>query len=79
MEKERTVIHLEINGEHHYYGSLIRMFADYDKDTLGVAYNTLRNYGLRADKPYSNARCIIRKGLLLSQPDKRTTAKLSEL
>ena len=75
MEKERTVIHLEINGEHHYYGSIKRMCADYDKNTLGVAYNTLRNFGLSAEKPYINAKCTIRKGLLLSQPDKRTTSK----
>lgn len=79
MEKERTVIHLEINGEHHYYGSIKRMCADYGSETLGVSYNTLRNYGLKIDKPYTNARCTIRKGVLLSQPDKRTTAKSSEI
>ena len=49
MEKERTVIHLEINGEHHYYGSIARMFEDYIGDELGITYASLRNYGLSSE------------------------------
>ena len=67
MEKERTVIHLEINGEHHYYGSIANMYEYYSADQLGIAYSSLRNYGLALDKPYRNNRCTIRKGVLLSK------------
>ena len=46
MEKERTVIHLEIKGEHHYYGSIARMYEDYTCEELGITYASLRNYKL---------------------------------
>ena len=49
MENERTVIHLEINGEHHYYGSIARMYEDYSGDELGITYASLRNYKLSSE------------------------------
>ena len=49
-KKERTVIHLQMGDVHEYYGS--------------ITYGSLRNYGLSANKPYSNNKCIIRKGVL---------------
>ena len=68
LEKtERTVIHLEINGEHHYYGSIANMFEYFTPQQLGISYGALRNYGLSKEKPYQNAKCTIRKGLLLSK------------
>ena len=70
MEKERTVIHLEINGEHHYYGSIARMFEDYAGDELGITYASLRNYCLSSD--------IIRKGVLLSKSGNRGIRKQGE-
>ena len=67
MEKERTVIHLQINDQHHYYGSVANMYEFYTSEELGITYASLRNYGLSADHPYQNKKCIIRKGVLLSK------------
>ena len=53
-KKERTVIHLQMGDVHEYYGSIANI----------ITYGSLRNYGLSADKPYANNRCIIRKGVL---------------
>ncbi len=78
MEKERTVIHLEINGKHHYYGSIARMYEDYSSDELGITYASLRNYRLSYEHPYMNKRCIIRKGLLLSKIGYRGIRKQEE-
>ena len=75
-EKERTVIHLELNnGEHHYYGSIANLFEYYTPQELGIGYGALRNYGLSVDKPYSNAKCTIRKGLLLQKSGNRGRKK----
>ncbi len=67
----RTVIHLEINGEHHYFGSIANMYDYFTPEQLGVTYGSLRNYGLSEDKPYQNSKCIIRKGKLLQKPQQK--------
>ena len=72
-KKERTVIHLEINGEHHYFGSMANLYQYYTSLQLGIAYSTLRKYGLASDKPFKNNKCIIRKGTLLSKDMKKLT------
>lgn len=75
-EKERTVIHLELNnGEHHYYGSIANLYEYYSAQELGIGYGALRNFGLSADKPYSNSRCTIRKGVLLQKSGNRGRKK----
>lgn len=75
-EKERTVIHLELgNGEHHYYGSIANMFEYFTPQQLGISYGALRNYGLSKDKPYQNAKCTIRKGVLLQKSGGRGRKK----
>lgn len=70
-KKERTVIHLEIKGEHHYFGSLANLFEFFTAEELGISYGALRNYGLSAEKPYVNKKCTIRKGKLLSKTGNR--------
>ena len=77
MEKERTVIHLEINGQHHYYGSVANMYEFYTSEELGITYASLRNYGLSYEHPYKNKKCIIRKGVLLSKSGNRGIRKSS--
>lgn len=79
MEKERTVIHLEINGEHHYYGSVANMYEFYTSEELGITYASLRNYGLSAERPYQNKKCIIRKGVLLSKSGGRGIRKSEQV
>ena len=79
MEKERTVIHLEINGQHHYYGSIANMYEFYSSEELGITYASLRNYGLSAEHPYQNKKCIIRKGVLLSKSGGRGIRKSEQV
>lgn len=67
MEKqERTVVHLEYEGQHYYYGNLKALTDDFPKEKIGVSYNYLKNYNISPDKPYKNDKCIIRKGILVT-------------
>ena len=66
-----TVIHLEFNGEHYYFGSIACIYENFTPKDLGISYGSLRNYGLSPGKPYKNNKCIIRKGTLLSKSVKR--------
>lgn len=76
LEKvERTVIHLEIDSAHHYFGSIANMYEYFTPQQLGISYGALRNYGLSSDKPYINSKCTIRKGLLLSKSGGRGRKK----
>lgn len=70
MEKkqERTVVHLEYLGVHHYFGSLSAIYTRFSASELGISLGSLRNYGVREDKPYLNRHCIIRKGILVTIP-----------
>lgn len=79
LEKiERTVIHLEMNGEHHYYGSIANLYEYYTPKDLGISYGALRNYGLSNEKPYTNSKCTIRKGQLLSKSGGRGRKKQAD-
>ena len=76
MEKEkveRTVVHVELlcNNSHHYFGSLAAIYEKFTKEEIGIAYGSLRNYGLSAEKPYQNKLCIIRKGYLITIPKQK--------
>lgn len=72
-KKERTVIHLYIkeNDTHHYFGSIANIFEYFSSEELGITYGSLRNYGLLSENPYQNAKCIIRKGILLAKSGNR--------
>ncbi len=70
-KQERSVIHLQIGDDHHYFGSIANIYEYYDADTIGISYGSLRNYGLSKDKPHQNNKCIIRKGVLLAKPSNR--------
>lgn len=74
---ERTVIHLEKDGQHYYFGSIANIFEHFTAEELGIGYGSLRNYGLAADKPYSNSKCTIRKGVLLQKAGGRGRKKES--
>lgn len=67
-KQERSVIHLELNGEHYYYGNLKALCDNWNKDDLGVAYNYLKNYGIDNERPYIGKKCIIRKGIIITSP-----------
>jgi hypothetical protein len=69
-KQERTVVHVEIAGQHFYFGSLTAIYTRFTKEQLGVALGTLRNYRVAGDKPYQNSKCTIRKGVLVTVPKK---------
>ncbi|MCR6504284.1 hypothetical protein [Bacteroides muris (ex Fokt et al. 2023)] len=69
-KQERTVIHVEITGQHYYFGSLTAVYTMFTPEELGVALGTLRNFRVMSDKPYINGKCIIRKGTLITMPKK---------
>lgn len=66
-KKERTVIHLEIDNRHYYFGSMSGLYEHFSSEILGIAYSTLRKYGLSENKPFVNDKCIIRKGKLIQK------------
>lgn len=67
MKKSRTVVHVELTGKHYYFGSVSAIYDHFSVAELGVAYGTLRNYRLSATNPYTNEKCIIRKGILITK------------
>lgn len=66
--QERTVIHLELNGQHHYFGSIKALCDNFGKEEIGITYKSLANYGITPEKPFTNKYCIIRKGTLITAP-----------
>jgi len=75
IKKERTIIHLEINETHHYYGSIKALTLEFHKKDIGIEYGSLRNYGLSENKSYSNSKCIIRKSYLKTTEVKSRQSK----
>ena len=67
-KQERTVIHLELDGQHHYFGSVKALCDHFGKEQIGITYKSLANIGITPDKPYRNKYCTIRKGILLTAP-----------
>ena len=72
-KKERTVIHVYVKemDAHHYFGSIANIYEHLSVNEIAITYGSLRNYGLSSEKPYENAKCIIRKGLLLAKSGNR--------
>ena len=64
-KQERAVVHLEMNGQHYYFGNLKALTDTFGKDVLGVNYNCLKNYNV-SKQPFQNDKCIIRKGILVT-------------
>ena len=56
---------------HWVFPSLFPLYGNWDRDTLGVSYNYLKNYGLSESHPYNGKKCIIRKGTLITSPHKK--------
>ena len=68
---DRKVIHLHIDGEDYYFGSVSAIYSVFSKEQLGIGYGSLRNYGLSSTKCYSNDKIIIKEGLLISSKGER--------
>lgn len=70
-KRERTVIHLQMDEKHEYFGSLAGLYEFHTAEDLGITYGALRNYSLSPNKPYVNSKCIIRKGTLKQKKGNR--------
>ena len=70
--KERTVkiVHLEVDGNHSYYGSLKALCDNNPKEVIGITYSSLRCVKLSPLNPYRNKKCTIREGVLITSPKK---------
>jgi hypothetical protein len=56
MVKVSKVFHLELNGEHHYFGSKKAIFDVFGKEDIGITYASFRNFDLSKDKPFKNSK-----------------------
>jgi hypothetical protein len=52
-KQERTVIHLELGAEHHYFDSIKALCDHFGKEQIGITYKSLANIGITPDKPLS--------------------------
>ena len=79
MEDFRSLIHLEIDGKHEYFGSPSSLYDKYTTDELGISKASLNNFFSKlpngADQIYTNKYCTIRKGLLYVKPTTRGRKK----
>lgn len=79
MEEYRTIIHLELNGVHEYYGSPASMYDKHTAEELGISKASLNNYfsklSVNAPQVYENKMCKIRKGKIYTKPSTRGRKK----
>ena len=67
MTNQRTIIHLEMNGQHEYFWSPGSLYDKHTSDEIGISHAGLNNYFSQHCKEgnecvYINKKCIIRKG-----------------
>ena len=69
---ERTILHLQIEDRHEYFGSPSSLFDKYTREEIGISQAALNNYFSKlreGDEPiYKNKKCTIRKGTLYVKP-----------
>lgn len=77
MDRKVRITHLELfkDNSHHYFGSMAAMYSVYDREDLGIAYSSLRAYGLSESKEYRNNKCVIRQGILITAPQQNRASK----
>ena len=69
-KQERKVIHLQIDGDHYYYGSIASLYEDFDEDSLGFSYFKVKN-NLGRLGAMQNEKCVIRQGILRAKAGNR--------
>lgn len=62
-KQERKVVHLEIGGQHEYFGSIEKLFSKYTKEEIGFSIFQVRN-NLKRLQIMESSKCIIRVGIL---------------
>lgn len=76
-KQERKVIHLQLDNEHFYYGSIASLFEDYDEAILGFNYYKVKNF-LGKLGVMENEKCTIRQGILKTKQGERGRKKTDE-
>ena len=73
MSKEMKIIHLYVKetNTHHYYGSLKAMYQYFDKQQLGITYESLTTRGINKKEYYENNKIVIRKGIIYAMKQQR--------
>ena len=81
-DMERTILHLQIEDRHEYFGSPSSLFDKYTREEIGISQAALNNYFSKlgeSDEPiYKNKKCTIRKGTLYVKPTTRGRKKQGE-
>ena len=82
MPKDRTILHLEFEERHEYFGSPASLFDKYTRDDIGISQQALNNYFSKLkncdEAVYKNKKCTIRKGVLYVKATTRGRKKQSE-
>ena len=84
MDKKeyRSILHLEMNGRHEYFGSPSSLYDKHTPEELGITQASLNNYfsklPVNQEKIYTNKLCVIRKGVLYVKPSTRGRKSLEE-
>lgn len=74
---DRKIIHLHLNGQDYYFGSMAAIYSTLTKEEIGVSYGSLRNYGLSPERPYINEKVVIKEGMLITAKGDRGKSKSS--
>lgn len=72
---DRKIIHLHLNGQDYYFGSLAAIFTEFTREEIGVSYGSLRNYGISPERPYINDKVVIKEGVLITAKGDRGKSK----
>lgn len=80
MKEQRTIIHLEMNGRHEYFGSPNSLYDMHSSIEIGISKAGLNNYFSQKSKEgkeclYINKKCTIRKGKIYVKPSTRGRKK----
>ena len=70
-KQERAIVHLEVDGQHYYYGNLKALCDHWTKERIGVGHSYLRNVKITPDSPFRNKYCTIRRGVIVTSPKKQ--------
>lgn len=58
--------------KHYYFGSKKALCDTFGKEDIGITYPSLRNYALSPTNPFTNKKCTIREGILVTAPKKNS-------
>lgn len=70
----RAVVHLEVAGKHYYYGNLKALCDHWSKEAIGVSHSYLKNLNISEEKPFTNGKCIIRRGIIITSPKQKKSS-----